>query len=61
MAWITNDPQVATHLRLADVAYEEARAKARHLKLADKIIALHEAKEARQRAYDAVGAVMDAR
>lgn len=55
--WITNDPQVATHLRLADVAYNEACAKARRLKLADKVEALRAAREARQRAYDAVGAI----
>lgn len=62
VGWITNDPEAAKHLQLADVAYQEARAKARKIApLSAKVEALRKAKTDLQAAYDAVGAVMGPR
>jgi len=58
-AWITNDPEVAAKLQRADRAYEDARSKARNLKLSDKISALREAAEARAKAYAAAASPAD--
>lgn len=52
--WITNDPQVAKHLKAADKVYTAAVTKAAGLKLADKVAAIRAAKLARQAAYDAL-------
>ncbi len=49
--WVTNDPQAARALRKADKEFEAARIAASTLPLADKIVALRAAKEARQAAY----------
>jgi ABC-type nitrate/sulfonate/bicarbonate transport system substrate-binding protein len=49
--WITNDAKVAKMLRKADKAYEAARTAAKSLSLADKIVALRAAQEAKQAAY----------
>jgi hypothetical protein len=54
--WMTNDPQVAKMLRKADKVFEVARAKAKGLSLADKIVALRAAQDAKQAAYAKVAA-----
>lgn len=54
LVWMTNDPVAADKLCAADVAFDIALAKAQGLKLADKIVAIRDAKAARQAAYDAV-------
>lgn len=54
--WLTNSSDAARKLRAADKAFDRAMAAAANLKLADKVIAIREAKAARQAAYDAVGA-----
>ena len=51
MNWITNVPQAAKALRKADAQYAKAREAAKALPLAQKIIALREAKEALHGAY----------
>ena len=50
-AWITNCPNAAKALNAADAAYAKAKLAAQGLNLADKIIALREAKAAKVRAY----------
>ena len=56
MNWITNDPQAAKSLKKADKAFEAARTAAKILPLADKIVALRAAQEAKQAAYARVSA-----
>ena len=56
MNWITNDPQAAKSLKKADKAFEAARTAAKSLPLADKIVALRAAQEAKQAAYAKVSA-----
>jgi hypothetical protein len=51
MNWITNDPQAAKSLKKADKAFDAARTAAKSLPLADKIVALRAAQEAKQAAY----------
>lgn len=51
MTWITSDPQAAKALKKADKVFEAARVAAKSLPLADKIIALRAAKDAKQAAY----------
>jgi hypothetical protein len=54
--WVTNDPAAAKVLRNADLQYDKALAAASSLPLAQKIVAIRAAREARQAAYDAVAA-----
>lgn len=54
MTWVTNSPDAAELIALADEAYEIARMMAVPLPLADKIVALRNAKNARTEAYEAV-------
>ena len=51
MTWLTNIPKTASKLTAADRAYEQAREDAKPLSLADKIVALREAKAAKVKAY----------
>ncbi len=51
-AWITNDPQVAERLRLADSIYAERRHKALCWPLELKVTEYREAKEQRARNYE---------
>lgn len=53
VTWFTNDPQAAERLRRADKTYDTARTMAAGLPLAEKIIALRNAKIARDEAYAA--------
>ena len=46
MKWLTNDPEAAKALRKADAQYAKAREAAKALPLAQKAIALREAKGA---------------
>ena len=53
--WLTNCPIASTKLTAADAAYAKAKLAAQGLNLADKIIALRNAKAAKVKAYgDAV-------
>ena len=54
MKWLTNDPEAAKALRKADAQYAKAREAAKALPLAQKIIALREAKEKLHKAYNSV-------
>jgi len=51
MTWLTNNPEAASKLNAADRAYNKAREAAKSLGLADKIVALREAKVKRVAAY----------
>lgn len=51
--WITNSLAIATKLRKADADYEVAKSAASNLALADKVVALRNAKAAREAAYQA--------
>ncbi len=54
MGWLTNDPEIAAALKLADANYETAKAMASGIvPLADKVRALREAKLACDAAYRA--------
>ena len=52
-AWLTNIPETAEKLNAADRAYDKAREAAKSLPLADKIIALRNAKAEKVKAYAA--------
>jgi len=52
--WITNDPEAAKQLRKADKDYAKSREAAKSLPLAQKIVALREAKERLHKAYNSV-------
>lgn len=54
LKWMTNDPEAAQALRRADSEYANAREKAKNLPLAEKIIALRDAKEKLHAAYNRV-------
>ena len=56
--WITNDPAMAKELKRIDREYEKARSNAQNLPLEKKVKAYREAKEARDKAYDAIKAKM---
>ena len=51
MTWLTNHKPAAKALNAADAAYAKAKLAAQGLNLADKIIALREAKAAKVKAY----------
>ena len=51
MTWITNHKPSAKALTAADRAYDKAKLAAQGLSLADKIVALREAKSAKVKAY----------
>jgi hypothetical protein len=51
MTWLTNIPETASKLNQADEDYARAKLAAQGLNLADKIIALREAKAAKVRDY----------
>ena len=53
MTWLTNCPIASAKLNAADKAYNKAREAAKSLGLADKIVALREAKADRVAAYAA--------
>lgn len=53
MDWITNAPEVAAKLHEADKEYEKSRKAAERLPLAEKIIALRNAKAKKQQYYNA--------
>ena len=52
MKWLTNDPEAAKALRKADAIYAKAREEAKALPLAQKIVALREAKAGLHKAYN---------
>jgi hypothetical protein len=51
--WISNSPEASRRLRAADAAYDKAMAACEGLELADKIVAVREARAARQETYSA--------
>lgn len=51
LAWLTNDPQAAAQLRAADRAFDTAYAAASSLPLAEKLVALRQARIDRAKAY----------
>lgn len=51
LAWLTNDPDAAAQLRAADYHFDAAMRKASGLLLADKIVAVRNAKTDRAKAY----------
>jgi len=53
MTWLTNNFETAAKLNAADRAYNKTREAAKSLGLADKIVALREAKADRVAAYAA--------
>lgn len=58
--WITNNPDVARQLRKADHRYEAAKIRAAGLTLEQKIERYREAKQSRDREYDAIFANAEA-
>lgn len=52
--WLTNDPQAAVLFRTADATFEAARRAALKLPLAEKIVALRNARTARAKGYAAM-------
>ena len=52
LGWLTNDPQVAALLRVADATFEAARQAASRLPLAGKVEALRKAKIARAESFE---------
>ena len=56
--WITNDPVMAKELKRIDREYEKARSNAQNLPLEKNVKAYREAKETRDKAYDAIRAKM---
>ncbi len=55
LAWLSNDPQATAQLLAADAAFEAAMKAASKMVLADKIVAIREAKIARAKAYADIG------
>lgn len=53
MTWLTNIPKTASKLNQADEDYARAKLAASYLPLADKIVALRDAKAAKVKAYGA--------
>ena len=51
--WLSNNPEASARLRAADAAYDAAMAACAGMNLADKIVAIREARAARQDAYNA--------
>lgn len=54
--WVTNSPELAAQLRAADDACENAVRASERLPLAEKIIAIRDARRARNRAYEMIAA-----
>lgn len=52
--WITNDAQYAAMLNDADTNFEKRKRAAQHLPLAEKIVAIREARKQLARDYDAI-------
>jgi hypothetical protein len=52
--WVTNNPDVAKQLRAADHRYEVAKIRAAGLPLGQKVERYREAKQVRDREYDAI-------
>ena len=55
MTWLTNNPDAARELSLADARYDAARRAAEHLPLAAKVAAYRAAKDRRTADYAAAG------
>ena len=51
--WVSNCPEASARLRAADVAYDKAMAACEGMGLADKIVAVREARAERWEAYSA--------